>query len=131
MIDYSKKIPELQANSQMIWRLQCQNLYKSKNLGALAVRECIQNSVDALNKAVKKGLIEKHERYIDIKIQDSTLTITDNGIGMDLKTIHNKFLNLGETTKQDATENVGGFGIAKAVILGCGMGFYDKSHSTT
>lgn len=123
MVDYSTKIPELQANSQMIWKLQCQNLYKSKNLGALAVRECIQNSVDALNKAVKKGIIEKHERCIRINIQDSTLTIIDNGIGMDLKTIHNKFLSLGETTKQDSTENVGGFGIAKAVILGCGTGF--------
>ena len=41
---------------------------------------------------------------------------------MDIQTLHEKFLNLGGTTKGDEN-SVGGFGIAKAVILGCGTGF--------
>ena len=68
-------------------------------------------------------MIHKYQRRINVDIQGNDLIITDNGIGMDLKTIHKKFLSLGETTKQDSLENVGGFGVAKAVILGCGTGF--------
>lgn len=123
MTDYNKKIAELQADVQTIWKLQCQNLYNSKNLGALAVRECIQNSVDAITKAAKQGLISKYDGLIEIQYDDSsTVTITDNGCGMDIKTIHDKFLKLGGTTKGDE-DNVGGFGLAKAVILGCGDWF--------
>lgn len=45
MTDYTTKVAELQADVQTIWKLQCQNLYNSKNLGALAVRESVQNEV--------------------------------------------------------------------------------------
>lgn len=123
MTDYTTKIAELQADVQTIWKLQCQNLYNSKNLGALAVRECLQNSIDAIKKAIKLGQIYEWEGRIDIKYDEtSTVTIEDNGCGMDIKTIHNKFLKLGGTTKGDE-DSVGGFGLAKAVILGCGSGF--------
>lgn len=120
MIDYNKKVAELSADVQTIWKLQCQNLYNSKNLGALAVRECVQNSLDAIATAVKKNQITQGK--IEITIQGNNLVIEDNGIGMDIKTLHEKFLNLGGTTKRDEN-NVGGFGLAKAVILGCGTGF--------
>ena len=122
MIDYNKKIAELSADVGTIWKLQCQNLYNSKNLGALAARECIQNSLDAIKAAVRKGQIPQFGGHIEIDITNEALTITDNGIGMDVKTLHEKFLNLGGTTKGDEN-NVGGFGLAKAVILGCGTGF--------
>ena len=123
MTDYSSKIAELQADVQMIWKLQCQNLYNSKNLGALAVRECIQNSIDAITRAVRKGQIEKWEGLIKINFDSSsTVIVEDNGIGMDVKTIHDKFLSLGGTTKGDE-DSVGGFGLAQAVILGCGSWF--------
>lgn len=122
MTDYTTKIAELQADVHTIWKLQCQNLYNSKNLGALAVRESVQNSLDAINKAIKAGQITADEAYIQIDFQDSQLTIADNGIGMDIQTLHEKFLSLGGTTKGDEN-SVGGFGIAKAVILGCGTDF--------
>ena len=122
MIEYTKKIAELSADIGTIWKLQCQNLYNSKNLGALAARECIQNSLDAIKAAVRKGQISEYDGHIEIDITTEALTITDNGIGMDVKTLHEKFLNLGGTTKGDEN-NVGGFGLAKAVILGCGSGF--------
>lgn len=34
MKDYTNKVAELKADVHMIWKLQCQNLYNSKNLGA-------------------------------------------------------------------------------------------------
>lgn len=123
-MDYTNKIPELQADVKTIWKLQCNNLYNSKNLGALAVRECLQNSIDAINTAVKLGQISQEDGCIKITYneEDSTVVIEDNGCGMDIETIHNKFLCLGGTTKGDE-DNVGGFGLAKAVILGCGAEF--------
>lgn len=122
MTDYTKKVAELQADVQTIWKLQCQNLYNSKNLGALAVRESVQNSLDAINKAVKAGQLKQEHAYISITTKGDQLIIEDNGAGMDLQTLHEKFLNLGGTTKGDEN-SVGGFGIAKAVILGCGTWF--------
>lgn len=122
MTDYTTKIAELQADVQTIWKLQCQNLYNSKNLGALAVRECLQNSIDALKKAIKLGQIQEYEAEIKISFSGNEVVIEDNGCGMDIKTIHDKFLKLGGTTKGDE-DSVGGFGIAKAVILGCGSAF--------
>lgn len=123
MVDYNSKVAELQADVHMIWQLQCKNLYNSKNLGALAVRECLQNSIDAITKAIRRGQIEKWEGCIKIDFDSSSqVTIEDNGIGMDIKTIHDKFLSLGGTTKGDE-DSVGGFGLAKAVILGCGDWF--------
>lgn len=122
MTDYTNKIAELQADVHTIWKLQCQNLYNSKNLGALAVRECVQNSLDAIQSAVKAGQIKEWEGNININFDGNTLVISDNGIGMDIKTLHEKFLTLGGTTKGDEG-NVGGFGLAKSVILGCGTGF--------
>lgn len=123
MDDYKTKIVELKADVHTMWRLQCQNLYNSKNLGALAVRECVQNSLDSIRAAIKahkitRGIIRINWNH---KVKD-ILTIEDNGLGMDIATLHDKFLTLGGTTKGDS-DNVGGFGLAKSVILGCGQGF--------
>ena len=122
MKDYKNQIAELKADVHTIWKLQCQNLYNSKNLGALAVRECLQNSIDAIRTAEKNGDIAQGEGYIHISWEGSNLIIEDNGVGMNLQTLHDKFLTLGGTTKGDES-NVGGFGLAKSVILGCGSGF--------
>lgn len=122
MTDYTNKIAELQADVHTIWKLQCQNLYNSKNLAALAVRECLQNSLDAIKSAVSAGQIKPLAGKIDITIDGDNITIADNGIGMNIQTLHEKFLTLGGTTKGDE-DNVGGFGLAKSVILGCGTGF--------
>lgn len=120
--DYTNKVAELQADVHTIWKLQCQNLYNSKNLAALAVRECVQNSLDAIGKAIKAGQIASGEGSISIDFNGNDVSISDNGIGMDIKTLHEKFLTLGGTTKGDE-DSVGGFGLAKSVILGCGTGF--------
>lgn len=121
MKDYKTQIATLKADIATLWKLQCQNLYNSKNLGALAVRECLQNSIDAIRTAEKNGDIAKGEGYINISWENNDLIVEDNGVGMNLQTIHDKFLTLGGSTK--GNDNVGGFGLAKSVILGCGTGF--------
>ena len=120
MSNYNDKIVELRADVHAVWRLQCQNLYNSKNLAALAVRECFQNSLDSVKAALKAGIVAQGR--ISIGYDGDTIWVEDNGIGMDIPTIHDKFLTLGGTTKGDE-DNVGGFGLAKSVILGCGTGF--------
>ena len=119
-MNYNEKIVELQADVHAIWKLQCQNLYNSKNLAVLAVRESVQNSLDSVRQAIKNKVCTHGE--ISIGFEDNTMWIEDNGIGMDIPTIHNKFLTLGGTSKNNE-DNVGGFGLAKSVILGCGSGF--------
>jgi len=118
---WRNKTAELQADIGAMWQLQCRNLYSSSNLGALAVRESVQNSRDAIMLAIKSGKITKGK--IDISWEGNDLTIEDNGIGMDVKTLHTKFLNLGGTTKGGEGTSIGGFGVAKAVILGSGETF--------
>ena len=119
-MNYENKVVELNANIHMMWKLQCRNLYTSTNLGALAVRECLQNSIDTVRDALNQRQIKNGR--IDIDIDGANMSISDNGMGMDIETIHTKFLTLGETTK-DNEDNTGGFGLAKSVILGCGSGF--------
>lgn len=116
------KIVEFSADIPALWRLQCQNLYNSKNLAALAVRECVQNSLDSIREAIKAGVIQRGQIDISWSEKDDSLTISDNGLGMDLEVLHHKFLTLGGTTK-GGEDNTGGFGLAKSVILGCGSGF--------
>ena len=61
-----------------------------------------------------------------------SLTWEDNGIGMDAATIQAKFLSLGDSGKRDASgsaEAAGGFGVAKAVILGVSPTFQWELHT--
>lgn len=121
---WRNKTAELQADIATMWQLQCKNLYQSSNLGALAVRESVQNSRDAILQAIKQGKINRGK--IDISWEGNSLTMEDNGVGMDVETLHTKFLNLGGTTKGGGAgdgSSVGGFGVAKAVILGSGETF--------
>lgn len=125
-MDYTNKIAELSVDVTAVWRLQTKNLYSSTNLGALAVREMLQNSSDASVKQYQKCVKERsmgmrqtlNYPRIDIKVEGNTIEVTDNGVGMDVEQLHTKFLSLGGTSKSG--ESVGGFGVAKAVILGCG-----------
>jgi hypothetical protein len=72
-------------------------------------RECVQNSVDAGAKNVS----------LDVQTQPDgsvVVTCTDDGHGMDVDTMLNKFLVFGETTKTHG-DTAGGFGKAKEMLL--------------
>lgn len=122
------EMKKYQADASRMWKLATKATYRSINYSCLAVREAFQNSLDAVTKAMEKGLIFRGRIEISY-LEDNdamVLTIADNGIGMvadgevidgcaDLDDI---YLNLGGTDKTDGT-TLGGFGIGKAVILGC------------
>ena len=72
-------------------------------------RECVQNSVDAGARNVS----------LDVETQPDgsvVVTCTDDGHGMDVDTMLNKFLVFGETTKTHG-DTAGGFGKAKEMLL--------------
>jgi hypothetical protein len=84
----------------------------SSHPAIIAVRELLQNSRDACKRADVNPDIE-------IKLTGNNpclITCTDNGIGMSQNDIIKYFLCLGGTNKTES-DNVGGFGIAKAVLF--------------
>lgn len=102
-------------NVTRAWNMEAKNKYGQWDLGDIAVRECVQNSLDAVIKALAAG--EVRQGRIDITADYKSYTVDDNGIGMSDIDIRDKFLALHGTGKAKKGD-FGGFGIAKAVILG-------------
>ena len=126
-------------NTGAMWKLMADKLYGSSvDAPAVATREALQNSRDAIDKAFKAGLIDKRGGVFEVessrKWDDDagdyrmTLTWRDNGVGMAPDVVFDKFLSLGDTTKT-AGEDAGGFGIAKAIILGLSTTFRWRMHT--
>jgi hypothetical protein len=112
-------------DTQQIWRMLGPSLYSMRPLFPITIREMFQNSVDA-QKA--KGV----ENPVDFRIvqdKDGNLTVTceDAGVGMTEDIILNKFLAIGGSEK-GSDKATGGFGIAKASIIGAcaGWSLYTK-----
>lgn len=101
-----------------LWNLQTQKVAGTDNVVFVGIREAFQNSLDAMFEAMRRGEIKRGEFRVDYDVNAGTLSISDNGIGMDEDTFRTKFMVLGETGKAGQTEAVGGFGMAKAYILG-------------
>ncbi|MFM7203305.1 MAG: hypothetical protein ACKO6N_21160 [Myxococcota bacterium] len=119
---------QIGVNAQVVWQLMAQNMYRSGDVPLLAVRETLQNSVDAIRAAYRAGQLKPGKGLFRVTVSDDhhTLIIEDNGIGMDLETLQKKFLVLGETGKQELGQSdlaIGGFGVAKAVILAASKTF--------
>lgn len=79
------------------------------------VREIFQNSFDSRNCT-----------KIEITVENSVITISDNGSGMSRDTLLNVFMNLGETTK--GIDDCGGFGIARNLICFAQNSYQILSH---
>lgn len=93
-------------------------LYSSNPLPILT-RELLQNSEDACKRKgvdprITITIAQLHGRGTETWV----VSCTDNGIGMTADEIVNDFLCLGGK-KADGTGQTGGFGIAKAAIMGC------------
>jgi hypothetical protein len=122
------------ANVAKLWSFLTASLYTSGDLPVLSVREQAQNSIDAIRAAIRARQIRKTDGQLDVEwdADRRALTVSDNGIGMDARTILDVFLSLGSTGKGDATDSdeaAGGFGVAKAVILGASQSFRWELHS--
>ena len=88
-----------------------------------AIREILQNAVDATDPKQHPELSQRQGYLPQIEITTKThdnkfldLIVEDHGVGMDWKTLSEKFLVLFQSGKQTDTGAAGGFGIAKALI---------------
>ena len=73
-------------------------------------RECVQNSVDARATLVKLGTKTREDGSV-------LCYCIDNGKGMSESILVDKFLMLGETTKEGEEGSTGGFGVAKELLI--------------
>ena len=64
-------------------------------------REYIQNATDAIDEAVKKGLIKKEENRIDVNVnrKNRSISIKDNGTGIQAADAVNYLVDIGDSVK--------------------------------
>lgn len=120
-VDYSieKARAGYTVNVVRAWHNEAKQKYPyTSYLGNISIREAFQNSLDAVMAALQSRQIKRGEIKIDTQTHSERgFIVDDNGIGMSDQDIGSKFLSLHSTGK--AVEGrFGGFGIAKAVILG-------------
>lgn len=104
--------------------LNTQGIYgsDSRNNVKIVIREVLQNAVDAVLKAKKTNpqlqpMIELQTQAYSIgETQYFDLLVADNGVGMNMITLYDKFLSAGGSGKSEDPEATGGFGIAKRAI---------------
>lgn len=94
----------------------------------IVYREYIQNSVDALEEAVKNNLLEPQGMRIDIIVnaEESIISIRDNGVGIPCEKARETLMNVGNSKKRHSN-NRGFRGIGR---LG-GMSYCDTLTFTT
>lgn len=81
-------------DSGIIDLITSESLYGNKKI---AIREVLQNSFDACS-ARKQGVPkDEYKPYVEIMWDEESLTIYDNGIGMDEETIKRYFLVVGKS----------------------------------
>lgn len=120
------------ANAGQMWSLLSERMYGSwVDMPSIATRETLQNSRDAINQAWRERKISKEGGRFEVDVLEdgAALEWRDNGIGMSEDVVYDKFLDLGETTKGAGGSGMGGFGIAKAVILGLSSTFRWELHT--
>ena len=89
----------------------------------MVLREYVQNAVDSLDLAYKKGDLGPDEGRVDIRIDgfERVISVTDNGVGVPIADISTVLCSLGCSTK-DRNEHRGFRGIGR---LG-GLGYCDQ-----
>lgn len=123
---------KLKSDASQMWRFLSEKLYAEGDAPVLAVREALQNSSDAISDLAKSGKLQSGEGYFSVwwDREARKLVIEDNGVGLadasfrptpaqPLSVRLDKFLTLGGSLKSEGS--FGGFGIAKAIILGTGQ----------
>lgn len=103
---------EYKVDAKKVWDSEMKDTYESSNYAALCIRELIQNSVDAVRSKKRKGIKPK----VIVNVSEDAIEVIDNGSGMSLEKIKNIFLKFKGSEKEEGS--LGGFGVAKALILG-------------
>lgn len=103
--------------AQQTWRKESMT-YQQKNIILLAIREAVQNSLDAVKAAIANGSVLPADAFIAVHfdIDEGILVIDDTGIGMDVERAM-KFITLHGSDKGTDAQASGGWGVAKAVIF--------------
>jgi len=84
----------------------------------VAVKELFQNAFDAVKEALFKGLITVPKIDVAINPDENSITVTDNGTGMDIQTLKKGLFTVGGSKKGVAPElRSGGLGKAKMAIF--------------
>jgi hypothetical protein len=84
----------------------------------VAVKELFQNAFDAVKEALFKGLITVPKIDVAINPDENSITVTDNGTGMDMQTLKKGLFTVGGSKKGVAPElRSGGLGNAKMAIF--------------
>lgn len=78
---------------------------------AATIVELSNNGVDSIRESGKNAL--EQPVIVELKGVDRkySISIKDNGIGMDSKFFENRFMNLLDSTKEDSDEDIGHFGL--------------------
>ncbi len=126
-----KETKEFQAESKELLNLMINSIYSNTDV---FLRELISNASDAIDKAKyvvlnsqgKYLLNDKYEIIIEPNLENRTITITDNGIGMSYDDLIN---NLGTIAKSGSKDFLKKFKEAKEkeeydIIGQFGVGFY-------
>lgn len=83
----------------LVSKLGGEQLYGSRNMIEIALRELIQNARDAI--VARRKQEKDFEGAINVKIEqegeDTYIEVTDNGLGMSLRTIKDYLLNFGSS----------------------------------
>jgi len=124
LLDENKKYRlAYDADAGMMWTLLRQQHYKFPVAAAGTVRETLQNSLDAIRKRINAGEITQGRYSVTWEADENRdgfgkLTIEDNGGGMGIDQIQDLFLTAGGSGKRGDKGTLGGFGVAKVIILG-------------
>ncbi|EAL8950685.1 molecular chaperone HtpG [Campylobacter coli] len=121
---------QFQTEVNQLLQLMIHSLYSNKEL---FLRELVSNSSDALDKLNFLSVSDdkykslKFEPRIDIKIDKDkkTLTISDNGIGMDKDDLINNLGTIAKSGTKSFLENLSGDAKKDSQLIGqFGVGFY-------
>ena len=76
------------------------------SINKIVYREYIQNSADAIDRAVRDGILNKDDNRIDIKINSNRreIRIRDNGTGIQTDKVYNTLGDIGKSQKDFKTE---------------------------
>jgi molecular chaperone HtpG len=72
------------------------NIYENKYIG---IRECLQNSIDSCR--YKLSFNQNYKPQIDVQIENDSIVIIDNGLGMDEFIVENYFGKLAKSYYQE------------------------------
>lgn len=97
------------------------NMYKG-DITKVAVKEGIQNAIDAVRPMLSKGQPGRINVKVDEK--NSQITFRDNGEGMSPEIVEKEFVDIGGSAKSSAEGMSGGYGLAKVGLFSQAAGIH-------